>query len=182
MSNDLQNLTRYAILYLHVDQNIEGLPELYDNHVALHNQAMLTDPFPNSGFDIFCPKAEWCNNVQHPSTMVNFRVKAEMRLFDEKSQSWRVTAYYMYPRSSLSKTPLMLANHTGIIDSGYRGNLIGAFRNLDIVSNTAYVIEPNTRLLQICAPDLRPILVKCVDEQFYESTDRGAGGFGSTGI
>ena len=38
-------------------------------------------------------------------------------------------AYQIYPRSSLSKYPIMLANHVGIIDSGYRGNLIVAFRS-----------------------------------------------------
>ena len=39
----------------------------------------------------------------------------------------------MYPRSSIYKTPLRLANNTGIIDSGYRGNLMGAFDNISPV-------------------------------------------------
>ena len=34
--------------------------------------------------------------------------------------------YYLYPRSSISKTPLILANSVGIIDSGYRGNIKAA--------------------------------------------------------
>jgi dUTPase len=37
------------------------------------------------------------------------------------------------------------------------------------------------RLVQICAPDLRPFLVKLVDENFLSNTERGEGGFGSTG-
>ena len=42
------------------------------------------------------------------------------------------TAFQIHPRSSMSKTPLMLSNHTGIIDCGYRGNIIGAFRCLNV--------------------------------------------------
>ena len=90
----------------------------------------------------------------------------------------RSLSYYMYPRSSISKTPLILANHVGIIDSGYRGNLIGAFRNL---SDYNYVVEKNTRLLQICHPSLSPFIVELVDESDLSGSKRGEGGFGSTG-
>ena len=73
----------------------------------------------------------------------------------------------------------MLANSVGIIDSGYRGQLIGAFRNIG--SSEPYTVEKYSRLLQICAPDLRPIYVELVTENFFDQTDRGSGGFGSTG-
>ena len=33
-------------------------------------------------------------------------------------------SYYLYPRSSISKTPLRMSNSTGIIDAGYRGEII----------------------------------------------------------
>ena len=104
----------------------------------------------------------------------------EMRIHNrEISQTGFYPAgYYSYPRSSISKTPLMLANSVGIIDSGYRGEIIGAFRNL---SSSNYTIEKHSRLLQICAPDLRPIHVELVDEPFFNTTERGSGGFGSTG-
>jgi dUTP pyrophosphatase len=73
----------------------------------------------------------------------------------------------------------MLANHTGIIDSGYRGNLIAAFRCL---SNN-YTLEKNTRIVQICHPSLCPIKVTLLDDETQlSSTSRGAGGFGSTGL
>ena len=80
----------------------------------------------------------------------------------------------------MSKTPLMLANQTGIIDSGYRGNIIGAFRNIS-GSSQPFVVEKYTRLLQICSPDLRPIIIQLVDVDFFETTLRNEGGFGSTG-
>lgn len=89
--------------------------------------------------------------------------------------------YYMYPRSSLSKTPLRLANSVGIIDSGYRGHLIGMFDSIR-EKEEEYEVPEYTRLLQVCAPNLMPILVNIVDseEQLGEKTKRGGGGFGST--
>ena len=76
----------------------------------------------------------------------------------------------------------MLANHTGIIDSGYRGNLIGAFRWLnDDVNALSYNVVQHTRLLQACHPTLCPIYVVLVEDNQLSSSERGAGGFGSTG-
>jgi len=103
------------------------------------------------------------------------------------------TGYYIYPRSSLSKTQLRLANATGIIDAGYRGHLIGMF---DVVNTNTNPNETNTdtifadyigkkydRYLQICSPNLSPILVQLVStvEDLGSKTERGDGGFGSTG-
>jgi dUTPase len=98
----------------------------------------------------------------------------------------------------------MLANHTGIIDSGYRGSLIAAVRYLpesqyivmeqndeDFENNTenvilrkhvsSYTLEKDTRLFQICHPSLLPIYVEVLDENELSETIRGEGGFGSTG-
>jgi dUTPase len=77
----------------------------------------------------------------------------------------------------------MVANHTGIIDSGYRGALIGAFRWLKSVTSkdTHYVVPQYTRLLQVCHPTLCPIFVVLVKEDELSSTERSEGGFGSTG-
>jgi dUTP pyrophosphatase len=71
----------------------------------------------------------------------------------------------------------MLANHTGIIDSGYRGSLIAAIRSLQF--NT-YTVDPGTRLVQICHPTLCPIYVVVVNEDELSTSERGDGGFGST--
>jgi dUTP pyrophosphatase len=110
--------------------------------------------------------------------MVNFNVKCEMKSYNNIEKKLQPTGFYLYPRSSMSKTTLMLANHTGIIDSGYRGYIIGAFRNL---ASTPVTIEKGQRLLQICSPDLRPFMITLVDEQILSITERGDGGFGSTG-
>jgi dUTP pyrophosphatase len=86
----------------------------------------------------------------------------------------------MMPRSSISKMPLRLANSVGIIDAGYRGNLIAAVDNID--KATVYNVAPDTRLFQICSPDLSVFLkVEVVDVIPGGPTLRGEGGFGSTG-
>lgn len=162
----------YAILKLHVPRENEELYELYLEHVKTHNAALVSNEFFNSGFDLFIAKDETIPNKT--ATFVNQQVKAEMITHDGTSMS-----YYMYPRSSMSKTPLMMANHVGIIDSGYRGNLICALRNMS--DETPYELAKHTRLMQVCAPDLRPIYVIMVEEGDLTTTERGAGGFGSTG-
>jgi len=93
----------------------------------------------------------------------------------------RFRAYYMMPRSSISKTPLRLANSVGIIDAGYRGKLIAAVDNIDKAS--VYNVAPDTRLFQICSPDLNVFhKVEIVDTIPGGPTLRGDGGFGSTGL
>jgi dUTP pyrophosphatase len=166
----IDNLHSFAVLKIAVNQNKPELVELYKTHIQKHNVSILTDPFPNSGFDLFVPET---TEVGTDVTMVSMDVKCEMQDKDGFS-----IPYYMYPRSSLSKTPLMLANHVGIIDSGYRGFLIGAFRNLN---RTPYAIEKHNRLLQVCHPSLCPLHVVMVDESELSTTSRGEGGFGSTG-
>jgi dUTP pyrophosphatase len=68
----------------------------------------------------------------------------------------------------------------GIIDSGYRGDLIGAFDCK--TPSSQYVVLKQDKLVQICAPGLVPIIVELVDSLAeLGETSRGEGGFGSTG-
>lgn len=85
-------------------------------------------------------------------------------------------SYFLLPRSSIAKTPLMLSNSVGLIDSGYRGQLTAAVRNM---SNKPYMIKKGTSLFQIANAHLKPMLAQVVDD--LDKTDRGDGGFGSTG-
>jgi dUTP pyrophosphatase len=107
--------------------------------------------------------------------LVDLNISAEM--YNENKQ---ITAFYVYPRSSISKTPLVLSNSIGIIDQGYRGIIKGAFHSL---TKATYVVEKHTRLLQICHPSLLPFLVELVDNKDdFTSSERGTEGFGSTGV
>ena len=82
----------------------------------------------------------------------------------------------LLPRSSVSKTSLALANSVGVIDSGYRGEIMFKYRHVNNL-NTAYKIGDRVGQLMII-PHPKIELIE-VDE--LSTTDRGDGGFGSTG-
>jgi dUTP pyrophosphatase len=174
--------SNFAILKIFINPEKPELVELYRTHIENHNNSMKNDPFPNSGFDIFIP--EKVNfDCLFVSKLVNTEIKTEM-LYCHSGDKVESSAYSVHPRSSISKTPLMLANHTGIVDQGYRGWLYGAFRCIFFPENYgSYVVEKHTRLLQICHPSLCPVFVEIVDsEDALSKTKRDTGGFGSTGI
>jgi len=187
--------SNYAVLKLAVSKDDNELGELYANHVMQHNESLERALFPNSGFDLFFPeKTEFDRDFA--AKFVDLKVKGEM-IYCDKNMEVEIegedgedetvkgvsysSAYYVYPRSSISKTPLMLANHVGIIDSGYRGNLIAAVRKLPQENVPVYTVEKHTRLFQICHPSLCPVFVVLVDESELNLSERGDGGFGSTG-
>ena len=85
-------------------------------------------------------------------------------------------AYFLMPRSSISKTPLRLANSLGLIDGGYRGEIMAACDN---IKESNYTVEKGQRLFQIVAADCSAISYTIVDE--LSETSRGSCGFGSTG-
>ena len=170
--------TKCAVLYISVNKDNDELLEKYKGLSEKHNTHILNDPYPNAGVDLFFPEETKLSLFE--TSFVSMNIQCEMRIYDKETHCLNPTSYYLYPRSSMSKTPLMLANQTGIIDSGYRGNIIGAFRNIS-GGNEPFPVEKHTRLLQICAPDLRPILIELVDSSFFETSSRNAGGFGSTG-
>ena len=81
---------------------------------------------------------------------------------------------YLFPRSSVSKTDLMLANCVGVVDSGYRGPVKLRFKKSDI---SRY--SPGDRVGQVIIMPVPNFEFKEVDE--LNVTSRGEGGFGSTG-
>ena len=83
----------------------------------------------------------------------------------------------IYPRSSLGiKENLVLANGTGVIDSDYRGEIMVALYNY---GDTMRVIEPGERIAQIVFTKYEQMEIEEVSS--LSETDRGSGGFGSTG-
>jgi dUTP pyrophosphatase len=155
----------------------DNLRNLYIPYILAHNDALRENSHPNAGFDLFVPY----NRTFEPTiqtSKLNFGVKTEMVHIEDNGVR-RPTGFFLMPRSSLSNTPLMLSNHVGVVDSGYRGDLIGAFRNL---GTEEFLAEAGTRLLQVCHPTLTPFHVELVGSvNDLTTTSRGAGGFGSTG-
>lgn len=123
------------------------------------------------------------DNVIEQYGTLNFHIRCRaynkhLKINEKKDYS----AYRLIPRSSISKTPLMMHNSEGIIDRGYRGPIMGKVVNLDYLFNRyEYTVKSGTRLFQIVAADLDPIRVKVIADISETETDRGAGGFGSTG-
>jgi dUTP pyrophosphatase len=165
------SITSHPTLHLYVNEIETNLYNLYKNQVEIHNQMIDSSNTPDSGFDLLFP----CDNTipDHCGKLIKLGIKAEM-----VNTSLINLPFQLYARSSIYKTPLILANNVGIIDSGYRGELMAAFRSF----SPNYTIEKNTRLLQICLPSLQPFYVKLKQISEISSSQRGEGGFGSTGI
>jgi len=86
----------------------------------------------------------------------------------------------VFPRSSIRKTHLQLSNSVGVIDSGYRGELQATFKKVQGISNNALDnYKVGDRIMQIMIIPHPPIQFEEVDE--LNNTERGEGGFGSTG-
>ena len=151
-------------LKIKFDKNItNSIINYYENFTSHHEG--------DSGIDLIVP-----NEIQVAGLKVgtiDHLIQCEMVNEDNKNVS-----YYLYPRSSISKTNFMMANSVGIIDAGYRGNILAKVRNMSLNENEFSIIKENDKLFQICAPDLKPIKIKIVDE--LSDTSRGSGGFGST--
>ena len=167
-------------LNIYVDSEDEELKNKYINAANEHNNKIFNSPnFIDAGFDLFAPLQMNCSCDKVNKLDLNVVCSATM--FTETGKSFN-TGYYMFPRSSISKTSLRLANSTGIIDAGYRGHLMGMF---DVIryNSDDFCVKKFDRYLQICAPELVPIVVNVVDslEELGEQTERGQGGFGSTG-
>lgn len=81
----------------------------------------------------------------------------------------------LYPRSSISKLGLTLANSVGVIDSSYRGEVKMRFKKI----SGAPAYEPGERVGQLMIVPYPKIQVQEVTE--LSTTERGTGAFGSTG-
>ncbi|MEW7848852.1 dUTP diphosphatase [Massilia aurea] len=86
-------------------------------------------------------------------------------------------AAMILPRSGLGhKSGIVLGNLVGLIDSDYQGQLMVSTWNR---SNTAFVLQPMDRLAQLIVVPVLQVAFNVVTD--FASSDRGVGGFGSTG-
>jgi dUTP pyrophosphatase len=121
----------------------------------------------DAGFDLFSEATAAAGTTRIQQQVVAAFWDSSLEIF---------RAYWMLPRSSISRTPLRLANSVGLIDAGYRGPIMAAVDGM-------YSVTENERLFQLASPDLLPWdQVVVVDTIPGGSTMRGTGGFGSTGV
>ena len=185
----LKQYDKIMILKLFVDTDTDtdnALKKKYLDESMTHNLKLLnSQDYIDAGFDLYVPPIQDNTNSNlvfncEKVNKLDLKVKCSARIYTDKNKEFN-TGYYIHPRSSISKTPLRLANSTGIIDAGYRGNLIAMFDVIYIIPE--FICQPFDRYVQICAPSLIPIIVEVVDNYMVlgEETERGSGGFGSTG-
>jgi len=84
----------------------------------------------------------------------------------------------LFPRSSNSKTDLRLTNSVGVIDSGYRGEVMFKYRPTEHVGNMIHY-NVGERVGQIIIIPHPKVEFNAVAE--LSETARGTGGYGSTG-
>ena len=135
----------------------------------------------DSGLDIICP-----NNIIVPANSISFKIKLGVQGY-VKYVDGKKRGYFLFPRSSLgSKTALRQSNSVGVIDFGYRGEIMLV---VDNVSDKDHIVKRGDRLCQLVAGDASPIYPIVVSgEEFNKQmekenneNERGMGGFGSTG-
>lgn len=121
-----------------------------------------------AGYDLF---ADTTQDIEvQPGEVIPFYTGLAMEIPD----GWFGA---IYPRSGLAtKFGLRLPECVGVIDADYRGNIVVPLRN---DSNRPVTVVAHERVAQI-------VFQKCPEVTLYEAdmltkTDRGAGGFGSTG-
>lgn len=85
----------------------------------------------------------------------------------------------IFPRSSISKKNMLLTNHVGVIDSGYRGEIKFAFKEIPVdAENNIY--RGGEKIGQMI---IMPIpFIELVETSELSDTDRGVGGYGSSGL
>jgi dUTP pyrophosphatase len=82
----------------------------------------------------------------------------------------------VFPRSSIQTTGSRLSNCVGVIDSGYRGSVKAVF---DLVDPTLTYYEKGDRFAQIIIIPYPQVAL--IETDVLSETERGEGGFGSTG-
>lgn len=192
----------FTVLYIELGNKILKDKELlskYIQRIKDHNISVSEDLYPDSGFDLLLPKFDndYYQFEPNQTKLVNFAVKCScFRFINTNSKkipvytviqeefkrklnkNIKARPYKIHPRSSIWKTDFRLANCTGIIDSGYRGNLFGSMHNIKVDEKNK--LEYGNRYLQICMSDLSPFYIDIVPKIECDSK-RGNGGLGSTG-
>jgi dUTP pyrophosphatase len=160
-------------LYIKIDENISN--DIKNSYLELENTCINNE---DSGVDLYVPHDI---NINDSNDIITVDHMISCCMYHTNTTI--TTGYYLYPRSSIYKFPVMMNNSVGIIDAGYRGNIKGMLRtfNNNMVSPNI-IIPSNTRLFQICTPDLSPLKVKIIKQnETLPTSIRGNNGFGSTG-
>lgn len=113
-------------------------------------------------------------------TAISMEMTEDYIEYDTGLQFQLPAGYVMliFPRSSNSKKDLLLCNSVGVLDAGYTGNLKFRFK-LTTEGYTEKIYNPGDKIGQIIILPYPEI--NFIETEEFDETDRGSGGFGSTG-
>ena len=134
-----------------------SVKKIYENHGHFHKG--------DAGLDVYVITEQLVSSGE--TALIHLQIACEAKDGEP---------YLLMPRSSIAKTPLRMCNSIGLIDGGYRGELIAA---VDNIKSEAYTIKPGQRLFQLVSMDGSPVHFNLVDH--LSDSTRGESGFGSTG-
>lgn len=164
-----------SVLRIRIRENCPNKEFVLDYY---NNKIESTSYLNDCGVDLVCPAEVIVSTNQ--VTKIGLGIECEFVPEDPTNSK----GYMLVPRSSISATPLSLANSIGIIDPGYRGEIIAAVRcHIDrahesTLNNSNYMVKKGDRLFQIISYDGKPIKIQLTET--LSQSDRGANGFGST--
>lgn len=161
-------MTKTFLLKAHND----NVKTLYQNHSTYHRG--------DSGLDLFVMEDTIIE--PHKTVLVDMGISAQCRSVNKCMWQWlrgnfyKYYSYYLMPRSSIYKTPLLMKNSIGLIDAGYLGPIKAPLYN---TSDEVYTLKQGERIVQLVNSNLEPINFTLVDT--LRETTRGQNGLGSTG-
>lgn len=121
-----------------------------------------------AGYDLYAATSEIIDIAPHSTIKIGTGLAFELH---------PTTFGAIFARSGLAtKKGLRPANCVGVVDADYRGEVIVALHN---DTDEMMSIEPGERIAQLIVMEFNPIVFNIVDE--LANTERGNGGFGSTG-
>ena len=147
-------------------------PFNYTARIHEHNNKIIAGKCPDAGFNLYTGEDIDYTKGAHA---VTFDTGVICTMTNDNNHTKSV-AFTVEPRSSICKTPLRMANGRGIIDAGYRGHLL-----IKCDSHEDFTMKKDTSYFQILSSTLEPFFIKEVSRDELSTTDRGIGGFGSTG-
>ena len=135
----------------------DDIYSMYKNHSHFHQG--------DAGLDLFITKDQVIDSGS--TAKIHLGISCE---------NMEMKPYLLMARSSISKTPLRLSNAVGLIDAGYRGEIMAT---VDNIKDSSYRLEKGQRLFQLVSMNGESIHFDLVDT--LSDTSRGEDGFGSTG-
>jgi dUTP pyrophosphatase len=164
---DNNNICNSNIMNIAIVCNDTDIIEFYENQINVSHNSN------ESGFDLVVTEDVELTKDQ-PTKLLPLGIKCSPQFN---------AGYFLCPRSSIFKTPIRMANSIGIIDMTYRGEIKAPVDfNSHLCNTDSYIIKKGTKLFQLCKATLEPIMYNKIDESELSITNRGIGGFGSTGI